>query len=102
MTYDNTKSYKKPRFHSLYKTHFWKNNRVCLDQVDRPNRKQCFKVKIVPRTKSIAYLVRFNTNSKYHFLTYMLTRLFTSTFQPLNLCMFTEEDSATINEDKKF
>ena len=32
----------------------------------------------------------------------MLTRLSISTFQPLNLCMFTEEDSATINEDKKF
>ena len=54
------------------------------------------------QTNTSRVMAIINTNNKYHFLTYMLTRLSISTFQPLNLCMFTEEDSATINEDKKF
>ena len=50
----------------------------------------------------IVYLVRFNTNNKRHFLTYILTRLPISTFPFFNLSIFTEEDGTTIyNEDRK-
>ena len=37
----------------------------------------------------VVYLVRFNTNNKRHFLTYMLTRVSISTFPSFN------------NEDRK-
>ena len=55
------------------------------------------------------HLVRFDINNRRHFLTYMLTRVFIatnklhkSTFRSFNLCMFTKEDSTTINnEDRK-
>ena len=43
----------------------------------------------------IVYLVRFNTNNKRHFLTYMLTRV-----SDFTTC--TKEDSTVIsNEDRK-
>ena len=49
----------------------------------------------------IVYLVRFNANNKRHFLTYMLTHVFISTFPSFNLSIFTEEDGTTIyNEDR--
>ena len=50
----------------------------------------------------IAYLARFNTNIKRHFLIYMLTGVSISMFPSFNFSMFTEEDATTINnEDKK-
>ena len=65
----------------------------------------------------IADLVRFNTNNKHHFLTYMITRVFNFTtyicfiivltvrsrsnskFSSFNLSMFTEEDGISINNE---
>ena len=49
----------------------------------------------------IIYLVTFNTNNKLHFLIYILTRMSNSTSLSFNLCMFTEEDGATINNKGK-
>ena len=48
----------------------------------------------------IVYLVRFNTNTKRHFLT-MLTCVFNFTFLSFNLSMFTEEDGTTINNNDR-
>ena len=50
---------------------------------------------------SIVYLVTFNTNSKLHFLTDMLTHVSYSTPPSFNLCMFIEGDGTTNNEDKR-
>ena len=50
----------------------------------------------------IVYLLRFNTNSKRHFLKYMLRRVSISTSPSINRSMFTEEDVTTItNEYRK-
>ena len=40
----------------------------------------------------VVYIVRFNTNNKHHFLTYMLTRVFNTT---------TYNSTAIDNEDRK-
>ena len=47
----------------------------------------------------IVYLVRFNTNKKRHFLTYMLTRVSISTFPSFTFSMFTEKKDTTINDE---
>ena len=50
----------------------------------------------------IFYLVRFNTNIKLHFLTYIIPPMSNLTFPSFNLSKFIEEDATIINnEDRK-
>ena len=49
----------------------------------------------------IVYLFTFNTNNKPYFLTYMLTCVSNSTPPSFNLCMFTDDDGTTVNNEDK-